>query len=433
MYNSSIFASWLGLLMLLGAVIASAYFGATLIAAFLLLVLLLSLSACLWSRSVLSRTTVSIADGQTACHAGETLPLTLSVRSRSFFPLVWLDVTVPLGHTLILAREGEENPQLETLPYERPLYGLHERFVWLLWQQEITCEETLRTVRRGIVPIEKVSLQAGDGLGLAADLRWQMLERPVRLVVYPRLVPVDIRPFTQLIADAEAGARGQTEDITLLKSSRPYQHGDPMKRINWRYLAMTGRMEVNQYETITPGCITFVLDLFSFRFIETYTTPQDTRETRVAVHGRALEQMLSVLASSLRALSEQGLRFALVIPGYAEKEAVVCRPATGEAALYPALEALADVCYAGEAAHLPAEDIRRLRRKLGVIHLCSYTDAPSLAEDMEALSCTHLRAVACLRDDQAQRTGELPCTLLSDLTAAFSSGETAVQQEGGRA
>lgn len=425
MHNSSLFASRLGLIALLAAAIACAYWGATLIAAFLLLVLLLGLGASVWSRNVLSRTSVSIADGQTACHAGDTLPLTLTVHSRSVFPLIWLDVTVPFGEKLIVRREGDEQPQLEAELYQRPQYGMRERFAWLLWQQEITCQETLQTLQRGVVPIDHIRLQAGDGLGLAADYRDAALERPVRLVVYPRLVPVDIRPFTRLITLAEAGAKGQTEDITLLKSSRPYQYGDPMKRINWRYLAMTGRMEVNQYETITPGCITFLVDLFSFRYLKTYASTKDSSEVRVVVREKALERMLSVLASCIRALSEQGLRFALIVPGYGEREPVLCRPASGETALYAALEALAEIDYTGQETRLPADDIRRMRRKLGVIHLCAYTDAPTLAGDMEALSCTRLRTLACLRGDQALHTGEMECTLLEDLTASAQEGGSA--------
>ena len=428
MHNSSLFASRLGLAALLVLAIACVYWGATLIAAFLLLVLLLAFGASLWSRNVLDKASVSIGEGQTACHAGDTLPLTLTVHSRSLFPLIWLDVTVPLGEKLIVKREGDEHPQLEAEPYQKPQYGLRERFAWLLWQQEITCQESLETLHRGVVPIDAIRLQAGDGLGMAADHRDVKLECPVRLVVYPQLVPVDIRPFTRLITLAEAGAKGQTEDITLLKSSRPYQHGDPMKRINWRYLAMTGRMEVNQYETITPGCITFLVDLFSFRYIETYTSTKDTKETRIVLREKQLEQMLSVLASSIRALSEQGLRFALIVPGYGKTEPMICPPGSGETALYAAMEALAEIDYAGQETRLPADDIRRMRRKLGVIHLCAYTDAPTLASDMEALSCTRLRALACLRDEQAQRTGELECTLLEDLCIA--AGDT---QEGGGA
>ena len=90
MHNSSLFASRLGLWALLVLVIACAYWGATLIAAFALLVLLLAFGASLWSRSVLAKTSVSIGDGQTACHAGDTLPLSLTVHSRSIFPLIWL-------------------------------------------------------------------------------------------------------------------------------------------------------------------------------------------------------------------------------------------------------------------------------------------------------------------------------------------------------
>lgn len=425
MHNSSLFASRLGLGALLVLAIASAYWGATLIAAFLLLMLLLAFGASVWSRSVLKKTSVSIAEGQTACHAGDTLPLVLTLHSRSVFPLIWLDVTVSLGEKLIVRRAGDDDPRLDATPYQKPEYGFRERFAWLLWQQEITCEETLETMRRGVVSIEQITLQAGDGLGMAANMRSAALHPPVRLVVYPRLVPVDIRPFTRLITLAEAGAKGQTEDITLLKSSRPYQHGDPMKRTNWRYLAMTGRMEVNQYETITPGCITFLLDLFSFRYLETYTTTKDTQETRVVLREKALEEMLSVLASCIRALSDQGLRFALIIPGYGKSEPILCRPGSGETALYAALEALAGIDYAGQSIQLPSDDIRRMRRKLGVIHLCSYTDAPTLSADMEALSCTRLRSLACLRGEQAHCT--LDCTLLEDLCSAADT------QEGGRA
>ena len=124
MNNSSLFASRLGLIALLILAIACIYWGAMLIAAFLLLVLLLSAGACLWSSGVLRKTSVQIGEGQTACHAGDTLPLVLIVHSRSIFPLIWLDVTVPFGEKLIVKREGDEHPELETDGYSKPQYGL---------------------------------------------------------------------------------------------------------------------------------------------------------------------------------------------------------------------------------------------------------------------------------------------------------------------
>ena len=428
MHNSSLFSSVPGLLILLALVILASYSGAALIAAFLLLVLLISLCACLWSQNILKKTHVSIDEGQTACHAGDTIPLTLRVHSKSVFPLIWLDVLLPLGQALVFSREDEEAPQPYTLPTERPLYALRERFVWLLWQHEITCEETLIAHRRGVVQVTRVCLQAGDALGLSAAQRFAPLERPVTLIAYPRLYLVDIKPFLRLLSDAETGPRGQMEDITLLKSSRPYQHGDPMKRINWRYLAMTGRMEINQYETVSPGCITFLVDLFSFRYIETYTTPQDTQETRVALRAGSLERMLSVVASCIRAMQEQGLRFALIIPGYGSAEPVVIRPGSHETTLIQAMEALAAVDYRGEVARLPADDLRRLRRKLGVIELCSYSDTPSVLDAMEALSCTRLRCIACLRGSDAQTAME--CTLAGDIADMNDRAPQDVQKGG---
>lgn len=430
MHNSSLFSSPPGLLLLLLGAVAAAYFGALPIAAFALLLFLLCASARLWSGGVLDKASVSFGDGQTACHAGDTLTLSLYVASRSLFPLIWLEVYVPLGEELLLRHEDEDNPQPVQLPLERPVYGFSERFAWLLWQHEIACEETLLSLRRGVVEIHKVSLQAGDGLAMSAQQRWQNLDHPVRLSVYPRLVPVDVSPFARLIADAQAGARGQTEDVTLLRSSRPYQHGDSFKRINWRHLALTSRMETNQYETITPGCITFVLDLASFRYFKTVITRYDTRETLPFVNEGELEAMLSFIASCLQGLFDRGLRFALVIPGYGKTEGVICRPGSGETALLTCMEALAALDYRGQNIALPAEELRRLRRELGAVHLCCLSAASTLSDPLSALGLDRHRVIACRRGEGAQGAGEAPVTLISDLSGAFAEKQT---QEGGAA
>ena len=428
MHNSSLFSSVPGLGLLLLCAIASAYFGATAIAALALLLFLLCLCARIWSRGLLDKASVSIGDGQTACHAGDILTLSLHVSSRSLFPLIWLDVFVPLGETPLLRHadmdESESYAPVQ-LPMERPVYGFSERFAWLLWQHEIACEEPLLSLRRGVVDIRRVSLQAGDGLAMAAEQRWMDLQRPVHLSVYPRLVPVDVSPFARLIADAQSGARGQTEDVTLLRSSRPYQHGDPMKRVNWRHLALTARMETNQYETITPGCITFIVDLESFVYFKTVVTRYDTRETLPFVHEEALEDMLSFVASCLQGLFERSLRFALIIPSHGKTEGVVCRPGSGETALLSCMEALATLDYRGQPTHLPADEIRRLRRELGAVHLCSMSGVPALSAQLEALGVERLRHIACKRDDGAQSVSDAPISLISDLAplASFSAQE----------
>lgn len=423
MVNSSLFATLPGLVFLLSMAVAAAYYDAPLIAAFLLLVLVVSALARLWSKNVLSKAEVSIEDGQRACHAGETLSLTLRVRSHSFFPLIWLNVVLPLAikEPPKLIGEGDDPAALLTLPYESPITGLKECFAWLLWQHEILCEERLTALRRGVVTIDRASLQAGDALGMAACQRWLRLDAPARLVVYPRLTDVDVSPFLRLIQDAEAGRRGQTEDVTLLRASRPYQHGDPMRRINWRRLAMSGAMETNQYEMITPGCITFLLELETFGYTETLVRDAATKAadvTRPAVHEKELERMISAVASLIRALCERGQRFALVIPGYDGRDTVVCRAAGGEEGYMLAMEALAQIDYRGGETAL-SDEVRLLRRKLGVVHLCTYTDAPA-AKPYEAMGMIHLRQIACLSGGAAAEGGD--CTLLSAIERAQEGG-----------
>lgn len=422
MHKSSLFASLPGLLCLLGFSITAAYYGATLISAFLLLLFLLCACARLWSQNVLRKAEASLDDGQTACHAGDSMSITLHVRSHSFFPLIWLDVILPLGETPLIIREGDDPEQRFTVPESRPFVGLRERFVWLLWQQEIACEETLTALHRGIVPVTRASLQAGDGLGMAACMRWIDFKRPVRLMIYPRRLQVNIGPFLRHISDVETGKNGQAEDITLLRSSRPYQHGDPMKRINWRYLAMSGRMEVNQYETITPGCITFFVDLFSFRYVETFTNGQGHSDTRIVLRESELEHMLSLIGSCIEKLFELGQRFSLIIPGYADAEPVLCRPSSSEIALQSAMEALAAIAYRGQAVVLPSDEIRRVRRKLGTVYVCAWSDVSTQTEALAALGVSRLRAIACIRDEKAKNASETDCLLIDELTGSAQEG-----------
>lgn len=429
MNKSSLFATLPGLVILFVLVVGAAYFGATLLAAVLLLCLVLGALSRLWSRSVLKRTEVSIEETQIACHAGETFDLTLCVRSRSFFPLIWLDVALPLaiGERPNILRAGDDPDKTLELPYERPLSALCERFVWLLWQQEITCREEMQALSRGVTELSRASLQAGDGMGLAACQRWVKLAFPARVTVYPRLYPVDVQSFLRLVQDAEAGSRGQTEDVTLLRASRPYQHGDPMRRINWRRLAMSGVMETNQYEMITPGCISFVLDLASFGYEEIIGQDAATKSggtVKKAVHAPEMEKMISVVASVIRGLGERSQRFALVIPGYDGRESVVCRPASGEAAYMPAMEALAQIHYRGGEAPLPMDELRVLRRKLGVVHLCQMTDAGGELERLEALGFAHLRCMACSHCAQ-ERAQDASCLLIDRLILGGREGGAA--------
>ena len=169
------------------------------------------------------------------------------------------------------------------------------------------------------------------------------------------------------------------------------------------------------------------MDLFSFRYVETCpnSTAQGLNETRIVLRENELENMLSLISSAIEKLYELEQRFALIIPGYADTEPVICRPASGESALLAALEALTAIDYRGQTVALPSDEIRRIRRKLGTVYQCAWSDVPTQAEALGALGVARLRCIACLRDETAKSVGETDSLLLGELTGAAPEGGAA--------
>lgn len=397
--RSSWFASVPGVITLLFFAVVTNYFQIWRVSAFLFLMSFVCSGALLWSRRVLRRVKVSLELLQGACHVGERLSLKLRVRNNSFFPLVWLDVIFPMGETPLMRQAGEEKTFWYVPPgEEKARAAVRQRFAWLLWQQEIEWREELETIRRGTVRLTEAVLLAGDGFGLSARQRRHSFPVPLELIVYPRLLPVNVQPFLKMSQEAEAEKRGQMEDVTLLKGSRPYAPGDPMKRINWRLLAGSGRMEANIYETVTPGCITFVLDLFSFRLVKKLEDSRGGDAWEVFLRKQALERMVSLAASCIRELAERRVRVALILPAYGERDAVFCVPGIGAdlenggSAFHEegigtetaakCLEELARLDYRGERVSFPYEEFWQMAHRLGSVCICTCEDQKRPLEEL---------------------------------------------------
>lgn len=380
--RNSRFVTIPGIISLLFFAVVAIYFHADMAAVFLLFLFLLCFCSWLWSRGVLKTVEYGAAAKQSVCYAGEVLSLNMRVRNRSFFPLIWLDVILPTGRKPLVCPEEDQEVSWYFVNGEAYAQtGIRERFVWLLWQQEICWEERLTTRRRGIVEISGAGLQAGDGFGLSARETWYPFDVPLRLVIYPKLVPVAVQPFLKITQEAVARSRGQTEDITILKSSRPYRPGDPMKRINWRMLAGSGRMEVNVYETVMPGCAAFLLDLPSFRLMVEESCGQGTVQ-KLKAREQELEGMISLIASCMNAVTEHGISVALMVPAYGEREAVFCLPDQEDTVLSRCMEALARIDYETQETSFPFEEFWRISHKLGNIYICTMSDERSGMDEL---------------------------------------------------
>ncbi|MCD8121045.1 MAG: DUF58 domain-containing protein [Clostridiales bacterium] len=413
--RSSWFVSVPGIGFLLVLAVTAIYFRSSVIAVFLAAMTFLCMSSRLWSGRVLKRLEVGAHAVVRSAHVGESLRLDMRVRSRSLLPVIWMDVVLLTGARPVVRPEGEETDFYYTWKDgEKPQTAVRERLVWLWWQQEVSWEEKWIALRRGTVETGGVFLQAGDGFGMSAAKRQVRFSTPIRLLIYPEIVPVRVQPFLRVIQETTAGRRGQTEDITILKGSREYRPGDPMKRINWRLLAGSGKMEVNVYETITPGCVTFVPDLESFREIRVQKESDGTRKIRTFLMERELEEMISLIASCLRAIQERGLRTALVIPGYGNHEAAFCVPGDGENDPETGMNALAMIDYQAEIQTFPYERFWRMSHRMGNVYICTRKDVQtglgSLAEGL-GRSRAHFLA----RERTQAQTGEYDCLYADDL------------------
>lgn len=421
--RNSCFVSWPGLFCLLFFAVMANYFKAWMISAFLFLVFLMCLSSYVWSRGICRHVELFAEGIDTCCHAGERCFLNLRVKNKSLFPLVWLDVILPTGEKpLVKPAEAEEFSWYFLKNQEKAQTGVRERFVWLLWQQEIVWQEELLTVKRGAVTIEGAGLQAGDGFGLSAKEDWHPFQKPVRILIYPKLVPISAAPFLKVTQEAVARNKGQTEDITILKSSRPYQPGDPVKRINWRLLAGSGQMTVNVYETVTPGCAAFLLDLDSFKETVERSNGQGGTIREEFVTEKALEQMISLIASCISELAALRMETAFMIPGYGSREPVMILPREGEDVRSECMEALALLDYQAEETWFPYEEFWQSSHKLGNLFLCTRTDGkPAFEELAYQLGRSRVRYLVLKQGTEGM--GEFDCIYADSILSAQAGEE----------
>lgn len=422
--KSSWFVSKLGLVTLLFFAVLSIYFHVWVIGAFFCFVCLLSFGSGMWSRLVLKKAEFEIRPVQNFCYAGESLTVQFRLRNHSFFPLVWLDIMIPTGtKPNIRLQDQEEFAWFLVKGKEEEQTGIRQRFAWLLWQQELGWEEQFSTCRRGVVELDGAGLQAGDGFGLSAKETWKSFAVPYQLFIYPKLVPVRVQPFLKITQEAVARNQGQTEDLTILKSIRPYQPGDSAKRINWRLLASGGGMQVNVYETVMPGCAAFILDLESFLYEEIRKASDNSEYTVTRLRETELEEMISFMASSMTAVDRQGIRTALMIPAYEEREAVMLLPDDDGIDLQRCMEQFSRIDYHGKEVRFPYEEFWQCSHKLGNIYLCSWSEeTASLRILAEELGRSRVRYLVMESQDSS---GEWDCLHISDLLLDGRKGEHA--------
>ncbi|GIW08132.1 MAG: hypothetical protein KatS3mg060_2937 [Dehalococcoidia bacterium] len=275
----------------------------------LLLALLLVSSglARLWITRALDRVEYRRHFSQQRAFFGETIELAVEAVNRKILPLPWLEVD---DETPLPLPIGDE----PLFPSARPRRVLLSNTYSLGPYERVTRRYRLQCRARGYWAFGPATLRSGDVFGFGQRER----EAPELdyLLIYPKTVPVEQLglPAKQPFGDYRARQR-LFEDPTRLRAVRPFEPGDPLKRVHWKATARTGQIQVKQFDATSTLDLYVVLNLATFDHSWQGTRP-DLLETAISVAASAASHALGegfpvgLLANGMTHGSDRPLKIA---------------------------------------------------------------------------------------------------------------------------
>ena len=360
---SSNFVSGYGLIALTVVFLITAYFRIEGLPLFLLVIIVIAGTCYVWGRYSLDKLKIEVEGTSSRVFPDENVRFNLSIENEKLLPLLYLDLDY-----------FEEIPDFLDSEDE-----LKTKLTWLMGYQKITSEVELKAKKRGIAILDTIYASSGDGFGLSTDIREFELKDKYLIVVYPRVFNIDASELVRDTIDMHAGDRGYMDDYTLFRGSRDYMPGDSIRFINWRLLARQGELNVNLYEPLVPQSITFLMDLKSFTVWREEINNAGAYYVLEAIHDDSMEDMISLTASAIMALTEKKVRCTLIIPNYGDNEQQIIRSESIDSQVTELLTALAAISYKGEECKFNKSEILRNSNSFGQIY--------AVGERADAFTC----------------------------------------------
>ncbi|HEX7474427.1 MAG TPA: DUF58 domain-containing protein [Dehalococcoidales bacterium] len=208
--------------------------------------------ARLWSKYALQRLQYERHLSDTKAFFGDTISFDFSVTNNKFLPLPWLLIREEIPKNVNLLK-GKVTSSFKN---ERVVLS---SFISLGWYHRLTRKYRVECRKRGVFAFGPTDISSGDPFGF---FRTRItLSEPVRLTVYPRIVPLeDIgipsrHPFGDLRIK-----RHLFEDPVQVMTTRDYVSTDPMKYIHWKATARMQRLQSRVFEHTTTMDMALFLD-----------------------------------------------------------------------------------------------------------------------------------------------------------------------------
>ncbi|MBI2724435.1 MAG: DUF58 domain-containing protein [Chloroflexi bacterium] len=198
-------------------------------------------AALLWSRWSLRRLSYERVLAEDRAFQGDILTGAVRLTNRKPVPVPWISVRDHIPEAI--APDGDSDLATGTQPH----------LMLLDWQTSVRAHQRvsrsfrLQARERGLYQLGPATLDSGDPFGLFAEQRVET--RPTKVIVYPRIVPVDElrlplrRPFGE-----RAGGMPLFEDPGRIRGLREYQPGDSLRRVDWKATARMGALQSRTYD-----------------------------------------------------------------------------------------------------------------------------------------------------------------------------------------
>ena len=183
---------------------------------------------------------------------GDQVPLDIEVWNRKLLPLPLLTADDHVTDTLRVAGRA-------LVASERPGQGALQNSWSLLWYERVVRHLVIDARRRGAFTFGPVRLTVSDLFERGTNSEER--ELPGELLVRPRTLPVRA---PRLAAAPLGTSRARTSlftDASRFAGVRPYQPGDPIRRIHWRATARIGQHVSRRYEPVHERQVLLAVDL----------------------------------------------------------------------------------------------------------------------------------------------------------------------------
>lgn len=371
--------------------------------------------AWVWNRLVLRALHYERKLGESRVFAGESTSLTLSTVNKKPLPVPWISIddAIPTGLDIV-----ERELSITAGPTLRTLTNVMS----LRWYERVAREYTLVCPKRGFYFLGPADLIAGDLFGLFENRA--RISTPDRLIVYPRVVPLEELGFPgkEPFGDMRA-VQPIFQDPLRTIGIRDYHPEDSFRHIHWKASARQQQLQTRVYEPSITQRIVLYLN------IATYAHPW------MGIDPDAQEHVISVAASIAYHAAQRRYAVGLIANGSVPRsdQPIRVMPSRDPWVLTRILEALAAVT------SFATETIEGLLARTSpkmpwgatlVVVTCAVT--PSLVAEILRLRAASRRMVLVSMDPEF-KDDDLPGVVVYHLPAAqlvYGRKEEAVDVDG---